>query len=231
MTIEPQQDVAVIVAARNESDRIAATLQALLQAMPHARLHVADDASTDGTAALARAAGADVICAPRRLGKGGAATLAARRALQNSGPETRFLLCDGDLGASAARLSALLPALAQADLAVAVFARREGGGFGFAVGFARRTIRRLAALELRAPISGQRALTAACLEAVLPFEPRFGMEIGMTVRAARAGMCVVEVDLDLEHRAGGRTLSGFVHRARQLADFTRVAWAFRRTRS
>ena len=56
----------------------------------------------------------------------------------------------------------------------------------------------------------------------MPFAPRFGMEIGMTVDAARAGFVVEEVELDLAHRATGRTWRGFVHRGRQLADFVAV---------
>jgi hypothetical protein len=48
------------------------------------------------------------------------------------------------------------------------------------------------------------------------------MEIGMTVDAARAGFLVEEVPLDLAHRATSRTLRGFAHRGRQLADFVAV---------
>ncbi len=47
----------------------------------------------------------------------------------------------------------------------------------------------------------------------------------MTIDAVRAGHRVVEVDLDLAHRATGRTPAGFLHRARQLADFIRVYFA------
>ena len=49
--------LAVIVAARNEADRIGETLAALRRAFPGAALWVADDASTDGTAEVAMAAG------------------------------------------------------------------------------------------------------------------------------------------------------------------------------
>jgi hypothetical protein len=105
---------------------------------------------------------------------------------------------------------------------VGVFARRVGGGFGAAVGFARRALRRLTGLELEAPISGQRAMRGEVLAAVTPFAPRFGMEIGMTTDAVRAGFRIVEIPLALEHRATGRTVRGFVHRARQLADFVAV---------
>jgi hypothetical protein len=114
-----------------------------------------------------------------------------------------------------------------ADMAVAAFASRVGGGVGLAVGFARWAIRRRTGLELRAPISGQRALRASALEDVLPFAYGFGMEIGMTIDAARAGHRIVEVELDLAHRATGRTLAGFLHRGRQLADFVRVYLARR----
>jgi hypothetical protein len=49
----------------------------------------------------------------------------------------------------------------------------------------------------------------------------------MTIDAVRAGYSVTEVELDLEHRATGRTLDGFIHRARQLRDFARAWWARR----
>jgi hypothetical protein len=110
---------------------------------------------------------------------------------------------------------------------VAVFAQRVGGGLGLAVGFAGWAIRRRCGLVLRAPISGQRAVRASLLAQVLPFAHGFGMEIGMTVDAARAGGRVREVELDLSHRATGRTFGGFVHRGRQLVDFVRVYLARR----
>ncbi|HVP01915.1 MAG TPA: glycosyltransferase [Solirubrobacteraceae bacterium] len=219
----------VVIAAREEADRIGATVQALRGAFPGARVIVADDGSRDATAAVALAAGAEVVRLERAVGKGGAATRAARRALEDD-PEI-VLLCDADLGASAARLAPLLDAVArgEADLAVAAFARRVGGGFGIALSFARWALHDLTGIELRAPISGQRALRPEVLAAVLPFAPRFGMEIGMTADAVRAGYRVTEVDVDLEHRATGRTLRGFTHRLRQLRDFTAV-WLSRRLR-
>ena len=205
--------------AYNEAERLGETLAALADAFPGARVVVADDASDDGTADVARAAGVEVVSAPRRLGKGGVATLATELVRGST-----VVLCDGDLGASARHLPALVEAVERGDgdLAVAVFAKRVGGGFGLAVGFAHRAIRSLTGLDLQAPISGQRALAPPVVDAVLPFAPRFGMEIGMTVDAHRAGLRVVEVELPLEHRATGRTAAGFAHRARQLRDFLRV---------
>jgi hypothetical protein len=90
------------------------------------------------------------------------------------------------------------------------------------VGFARWAIRSLTGLELRAPISGQRAMRGSTLARLLPFASGFGMETAMTIDAARAGLRVCEVEVELEHRATGRNLSGFVHRGRQLLSFARV---------
>jgi glycosyltransferase involved in cell wall biosynthesis len=229
-------DVLAIVAAHDEADRIAATLAALAVAFPGASVWVADDGSTDATAAIAAAAGATVVHsvrsergAPRRrggVGKGGAMTLAAHEALASVGTgEGRVaLLCDGDLGDSAARLGPLVDAVrgGEADLAVAAFSKRVGGGLGLAVGFAGWAIRRRCGLDLRAPISGQRAMRGSVLAQALPFAHGYGMEIGMTIDATRAGARVREVDLELSHRATGRTLGGFLHRGRQLIDFGRV---------
>jgi len=215
------------VTAYNEADRLGETLAALADAFPGARVVVADDASSDGTAEVGHAAGAEVVTAPRRLGKGGVATLGVERL----DAEATLVLCDGDLGASAAMLPALVEAIdrGDGDLAVAAFARKVGGGFGIALGFAHRIIRRLTGLDLRAPISGQRALAPAVVPAVTPFARGFGMEIGMTVDAHRAGFRIVEVELPLEHRATGRTAAGFLHRAHQLAAFARVYASRRHT--
>jgi len=95
------------------------------------------------------------------------------------------------------------------------------------VGFAGWAIERRCGMRARAPISGQRAMRADVLRAVLPFAPGFGMEAGMTIDAVRAGYAVREIELDLEHRATGRTLGGFVHRGRQLRDIVRAYLARR----
>ncbi len=219
----------IIVTAYNEADLIGATLDALARAFPQARVLLADDGSSDATARVAAERGAHVVRSERTIGKGGAATLAAQEALGNAraaSPDGAavFVLCDGDLGASAAQLRTLAEAVedGQAELAVAAFRRRLGGGFGLALGFARWAIRRRCGLQTTAPISGQRALNAATLADVLPFAHGFGMELGMTIDAARAGHHVLEIELDLEHRSSGRTLAGFAHRGAQLLDFVRA---------
>jgi glycosyltransferase involved in cell wall biosynthesis len=228
----------VLVAAHDEAPRLADTLAALARAFPDAPLWVADDGSTDATARIARAAGAHVVRSAGVIGKGAAVTRTAREALRSATvpmhepsetvrhPDSKslFVLCDGDLGESAAALGALAHTVARgdADVAVAAFATRVGGGFGLARGFARWAIRRRCGLDTVAPISGQRALTEQALRDALPFAHGFGMEIGITVDAVRAGHRLVELELPLSHRATGRAPAGFLHRGRQLLDFVRV---------
>ncbi len=226
-------DLAVIVAARNEADRVGGTVAALRATFPEAAIWVADDASGDGTAEVAMSAGARVVSRGRPHGKGANVTAAAEAALSDGEVPAFFLLCDGDLGGSVAHLDPLVAAVraGECDLAVATFSRREGGGFGLALGFARWAIKRLSGFEAGAPISGQRAMRTEVLRATLPFARGYGMEIGMTVDAVRAGYRIGEYELELSHRTTGRSFRGFLHRGRQLVDFVGAYRARARGRS
>lgn len=222
MTPEPAR--VAIVAAQNEAERIGAALDALAEALPGARLMVADDASTDGTQAEAMRHGAWLVGRRRPHGKGGNVTATAEAAAGEFPAEATVLLCDADLGASAGELVALVDAIevGHCDLAIARFAQPEGAGFGFTVGYARRAVERLTGERLRAPLSGQRAMRISTLRELIPFAPGWGLEAGMTVDALRAGFRLEEVELPLTHRTTGRTPAGFLHRARQLRDIRRA---------
>ena len=192
---------AVLVAARDEGGRIGRTVAALRRTFPNAEVIVADDGSRDATVAEAEAAGARVLRLPRR-GKGQALTLAEREAAAGS-----IVLCDADVEGDLRPLAG-----AGADLAVAAFARRAGGGFGIAKAVARRLT------GVDEPLSGQRFLSPRARGVVFPLAAGFGCEVRMTIDARRAGLRYEEVELDLTHRATSRDAAGFVHRARQLRD-------------
>ena len=163
----------MIVAARNEADRIAATLEALGEAFPGARLVVADDGSTDGTARLA-AELARRSCAGRPAGaRQGRRDDRRARGWRSPGSPAPLPWSSSATATSAprpARCAALADAVeaGDCDLAVASFARREGGGFGIAVGFARRAIRSLTGLELgrRSRASGRCAVSCSSAAAL-----------------------------------------------------------------
>ena len=198
---------AILVAARDEEAAIGSTVQALREAFPGTPVIVADDGSRDATAEVAAAAGAQVLRLPSR-GKGQALTLAEREA-----PPGRVLLVDADLAGDLTALAA-----EAADVGVAAFAERQGGGFGIAKRAARALIRAATGYVAREPLSGQRALTQAARDACFPLAAGFGCEVRMTIDAVRASLRVEEVTLPLRHRATGRDARGFAHRGRQLVD-------------
>jgi hypothetical protein len=200
-------DLTILIAARDEAERIGRTVTELRRRFPAAEVVVADDGSRDGTGRVAEEAGARVVRLPRR-GKGQALTLGERGAAPGT-----LLLCDADL---AGDLAPLLEG--DADVRVAAFARRQGGGFGIAKEAARRLILLRSGYRAREPLSGQRVLTQRAREAVFPLAAGFGAESAMTADAVRAGLAVEERELDLEHRATGRDPRGFLHRGRQLRD-------------
>jgi hypothetical protein len=201
------EPTALLVAARDEERSIATTVAALRNAFPTADVIVADDGSRDATAAEAERAGARVVRLARR-GKGQALTLAEREA-----PAGALILADADLVGDLRPLAGT-----RAELAIAVFAQREGGGFGIAKEAARRLIRARSGFAAREPLSGQRALSAAARQRCFPLAAGFGCEVRMTIDAARAGLQVAELELPLSHRATGRDVRGFAHRSRQLLD-------------
>jgi hypothetical protein len=201
------EPLTILVAARDEEDRIEPTVRALRDAFPDAGVVVADDGSRDATAAVASRAGAEVVRLPR-LGKGQALTLAERKL-----PPGRLVLVDADLDGD---LTPLVES--EDDLAVAAFAGRQGGGFSVAKRAARLLVRACSGFRAREPLSGQRALSPAARAACFPLAPGFGCEVRMTIDAVRAGLGVREHELPLRHRATGRDLAGFLHRGRQLVE-------------
>jgi hypothetical protein len=209
------RQVVALVAAHEESERIASTVSAL-----HAladEIVVVDDGSEDATSSAALLAGATVLRASRRRGKG----RAIEEALGRLPASTLWLLADADLADSASLLGPLVDAVREgrADIAIAAFPKLSGGGFGIVKRVAVKSIRAACGFEAREPLSGQRALTSAALTAVRPLAPGFGLEVAMTIDAVRAGLTVVEIPIvGLAHRPTGRGVQGFAHRARQGAD-------------
>lgn len=212
--------VVALVPAYNRADTVAATVRALRGVRLVNRVLVVDDGSTDATAEVARAAGAEVLRLPANRGKGGA-VLAGVAASPDA---DIYLLMDADLAGTAGQAARLLdPVVAgDADMVIGVLpAAGARGGFGFVRRLAAWGIRRAAGMDARAPLSGQRAVRAPLLRSLADAE-RFGLEVALTIDAVRAGARVAEVDVAMDHRHAGRSLRGFAHRGRQGADILRA---------
>ncbi|HET6351926.1 MAG TPA: glycosyltransferase family 2 protein [Coriobacteriia bacterium] len=208
-------EIAVLIPAHKESERIGATVEAARAIPGVTRVVVVDDGSEDATPDVAEAAGAKVVRLIFNVGKGAALEAGAARVADAD----IVLLLDGDLGETAAQGELLLgPVLSgEADMVVAGFPRPTGkAGFGLVKGLARFGIAQMGrGFEANAPLSGQRALTNECFATVRPFATGYGVEVALTVRALRAGFRVTEVETTMAHAATGRDLHGFIHRGRQ----------------
>ena len=108
----PPSDLAVVIPAKNESDRIRATVAGAAGLPGVDLVVVVDDGSADSTGALAEGAGAMVIRHGRCRGKAAAMETGAEavrlleRANGRSSPR-HLLFLDGDLGATAGEAAPL----------------------------------------------------------------------------------------------------------------------------
>jgi hypothetical protein len=242
-------DLAVVIPAKNEADRIGETVRAAASLPGADVIVVVDDGSTDGTAAAAAQAGARVVRHSRNRGKaaaletgaeavrlleqvaspGGAAPAGAAgndAACNGAGPGPHLLLfLDADLGATAAGAAPLAEPVRQgsADMTIAVFSDRvRVAGFGFVTAASGAGIERATGWRPAQPLNGQRCLTRAAFEAALPLAAGWGIETGLTIDLFRRGMRIIEVEVPLAHRATGKDWRAQVHRAQQLAGVARA---------
>jgi glycosyltransferase involved in cell wall biosynthesis len=226
----PSGDVAVVIPARDESDRIRATVTAAWRLPGVDMLVVVDDGSRDGTAATAAGAGATVVRHARPRGKSAAMETGAEAVLlletrEHSGAPRHLLFLDADLAESAAYAGPLTEPVrsGQSDMTIAVFSSRvKQGGHGFVVALSGSGIHRVTGWRPAQPLNGQRCLTRAAFEAARPLAPGFGAETALTIDLHRIGMRITEVEVPLTHRATGGDWRAQVHRARQFADVARA---------
>jgi hypothetical protein len=224
----PRCDVAVVIPAKNEADRIGATVKAAAGVPGADLIVVVDDGSRDGTAAVAERAGAIVLRHSRSRGKGAALETGAEavRLLERGDGQPHYLLfLDGDLAESAGCAGALVQPVrdGQADMTIAVFTGRvRAGGHGFVIGLSGAGTRRATGWAPAQPLNGQRCLTRAAFEAARPLAAGWGVETGLTIDLLRQGFRVTEVEVPMTHRATGTDWRAQRHRARQ---FTGVARA------
>ncbi len=229
-------DTAVVIPARDECDRIGATVTAATALAGVDLVIVVDDGSRDATRRAAEAAGACVVRHGRSRGKGAAMETGAEAVRLLDAANRRqtphhLLFLDADLAGTAANACPLIDPVraGTADMTIAVFTNRvKLGGHGFVVRLSAAGIQRATGWRPAQPLNGQRCLTRAAFEAARPLARGFGAETGLTIDLLRDGLRVEEVEVDLAHRATGKDWRGNVHRARQFADVA-AALAARRS--
>ncbi len=200
--------VAIVIPALNE----AAALRHLLPEIPGdfaQWIIVADNGSTDGTAAVARAAGAVVANEPTR-GYGRNCLKGFRTACSLGADIVIFM--DGDGSDDPADLPMMLAPLSEgrADLVIGsrVSDRAEQGAIPTQARLGNRLvsqlIRMLYGVHL-SDIGSFRAIRCSSLENLQMSEMTFGWPVEMLVKAARARYRIVELPIHYRHRSHGRS--------------------------
>lgn len=206
---------AVLVPARDEEE----ALPGLMAALPPDRVErvlVVDNGSRDGTARVARDAGAEVVAEPE--GGYGRACRRGLEALAALGrPPELVAVVDADDPAAARRLGRLLEPLVRgrADL---VRGRRLPASPGEGVPLHAALGNRIVSAALRglwaAPVRDVgpfRAARLADLRSLGLDDPDYGWNVQMDVRALRAGWRLAEVPVPHRRRRAGRSkISGTV---------------------
>ncbi len=213
----------VVTPTYQERDNLEPFAERLLSACPAAELLVIDDASPDGTGALADALAArdrrvSVIHRRAKLGLGTAYVAGFRRAL--AGPWDAIAQMDADLSHDARDLPRLVAALERADLAIG--SRNVAGGGIAGWGPGRLALSRGGPLYARTVLgvgvrdltSGFKVFRRAALAAIDPeslASSGYAFQIETTFRALDRGLRVVELPIVfVDRRAGRSKLSGGV---------------------
>jgi dolichol-phosphate mannosyltransferase len=212
------QDSLIVVPTYNERSNLEPLLHAVLRVAPLAQVLIVDDASPDGTGALAAALAlkdsrVSVLHRPGKRGLGTAYVAGFRWGLSRD--FQRFFEMDADFSHDPAQLSRLFAALDE-GAEVVVGSRNVPGGAIAGWGAGRLLLskggsaysRAVLGISVRDLTTGYKAFTRRALERLNLEAVRsngYAFQIELTFRALRAGLRVVEVPITFVDRRVGQS--------------------------
>jgi dolichol-phosphate mannosyltransferase len=226
----------IVVPTYNERSNLRELVESVLRAAPAAHLLVVDDASPDGTGALASQLSAQdervhVLHRPRKQGLGTAYVDGFRWGLSRQ--YEQFFEMDADFSHDPGQLPRLFAALALgAELVLG--SRNVTGGAVSGWGLGRRLLskggsaysRAVLGIGVRDLTTGYKAFTRRALERLdlgSVCSNGYAFQIELTYRALRAGLSVVEVPITfVDRRAGQSKMDG-----RIFLEAVGVVWRLR----
>jgi glycosyltransferase involved in cell wall biosynthesis len=224
--------VSIVIPALNEEEPIADVVRECLATGASKEIIVADNGSTDQTAQRAREAGARVVSEPTR--GYGRACAAGVRAISSQSEIVLFL--DGDGSDCPEFIPQLIEPIARGTHDFVIGSRtrgkREPGSMNMQQIFAGRFAGWLLSILYGVrytDMSPFRTIRRDALEKLGMREKTYGWNLEMQMRAARAGLRILEIPVNHRRRTGGvskvsGTLRGtFVAGARILATLIRIA--------
>jgi len=206
-----QPSLLVIVPAWNEEQTVGAVIAELNAVVPHADVLVVNDGSTDRTTEVARRAGALVLELPVNLGVGGAMRAGYKYAFRHG--YDRTVQHDADGQHDPAAIAALMATMDDEQADVVIGARFAGVG-SYTVRGPRQwsmkvlssVLSRVCGTRLTDTTSGFKACNAAAIQLFASNYPAeyLGDTVESLVIAARAGLRIRQVGVEMRVRAGGR---------------------------
>ena len=214
--------LALVIPAYQAAATVGEVATRARRVLPGARCYVVDDGSEEGTAAAARAAGADVLTHAINCGKGAALATGIARAVAD-GAETLVTL-DADGQHLPEEIPKLIEPIARGAADLVLGARPRSGRMPLGRRFTNWLSGALAS-RLGVPVpdaqTGFRAFTRALALAVQPPESRYDYETAFLLAALAAGYRVASV-------AVATVYNGERSHFRYLADTWRLARVFSR---
>jgi len=223
--------VSVIIPALNEEEPIAGVVREVAATKIPADIIVVDNGSTDRTAERAREASARVVKALRGYGRACAAGVAALR------PECDIVVfLDGDGSDCPEFMDQLVDPIAAGTHDFVIGSRTRGQREPGSMNFQQILAGRIAGLVLRllygvhyTDMCPFRAIRHDALERLGMREETYGWNLEMQMKAARAGLRILEIPVNHRRRAGGESkVSGtvrgtFIAGTRIIATLLRIA--------
>jgi glycosyltransferase involved in cell wall biosynthesis len=223
--------VSVIIPALNEEEPIGGVVRECLATGLPDDVVVVDNGSTDRTAERAREAGARIVTAPRGYGR---ACMAGTRALSSECDIVVFL--DGDGSDVPALMNQLVEPIMRGTHDFVIGSRARGQREAGSMNFQQILSGRIAGFVLRllygvryTDMCPFRAIRRDALLKLDMREDTYGWNLEMQMKAARAGLRILEIPVNHRRRAGGEskvsgTLRGtFIAGSRIIATLVRVA--------
>ena len=198
-------DVAVLVPCFNEAVAIGKVVADFRAALPTATVYVYDNNSTDDTAAVAAAAGAEVRRETRR-GKGNV----VRRMFQDIEADA-YVMVDGDDTYDARLAPELVARLFDDNLDMVVGKRIETHDAAYRAGhrlgnrLLTGLVRWLFAARIDDMLSGYRVFSRRFVKSFPSFSREFEIETELTVHAMQMRMPIAELDTPYKERPPGST--------------------------
>src|SRR6266513_3773995 len=200
-------NVSVIITALDEEEPISGVVRECFATGLPNEVIVVDNGSTDRTAERAREAGARVVTAPRGYGR---ACAAGVRALSPKCDIAVFL--DGDGSDAPAFMNQLVEPIAAGTHDFVIGSRTRGQREPGSMNFQQIFSGRIAGLILRllygvryTDMCPFRAIRRDALERLSMKEKTYGWNLEMQMKAAQAGLRILEVPVNHRRRAGGES--------------------------